>query len=66
MDGKDELIRYRAREIGRLLGEKGRIRECDYSLVNQVLDHVEVTDVGRLAVIFLTGTLVKVRDGSKS
>ena len=56
-DGKDEL--YRAREMGRLL-ERGRIREFDYSLMNQVLDHVEVTDVGRLAVIFLTGTRVTV------
>lgn len=55
MDGKDELVRYRAREMVRLL-ERGRIREFDYSLVNQVLDHIEVTPVGRLAVIFLTGT----------
>ena len=59
-DGKDELVRYRAREMGRLLGERGRIREFDYNLVNSVLDHVEVTDVGRLAVIFLTGTRVTV------
>jgi len=59
-DGKDELIRYRASEMGRLLGEKGRIREFDYGLMNQVLDHVEVTVVGRLAVIFLTGTRVTV------
>jgi len=59
-DGKDELIRYRAREMGRLLGERGRIREFDYLLMNQVLDHVEVTVVGRLAVIFLTGTRVTV------
>jgi len=58
-DGKDELIRYRAREMGRLL-DRGRIREVDYSLMNQVLDHVEVTGVGRLAVIFLTGTRVTV------
>ncbi len=59
-DGKDELIRYRAKEMGRLLGEKGRIRECDYDLMMRVLGHVEVTDVGRLAVIFLTGTRVTV------
>ena len=59
-DGKDELVRYRAREMVRLLGEKGRIREFDYDLMNQVLDHVEVTVVGRLAVIFLTGTRVTV------
>jgi hypothetical protein len=57
--GKDELVRYLAREMGRLL-DRGRIREFDYGLANQVLDHVEVTDVGRLAVIFLTGTRVTV------
>lgn len=58
-DGKNELIRYRAKEMIRLL-DRGRIQEFDYSLMNQVLDHVEVTDVGRLAVIFLTGTKVTV------
>jgi hypothetical protein len=58
-DGENELIRYRAREMIRLL-DRGRIREFDYGLCNKVLDHVEVTDVGRLAVIFLTGTRVTV------
>ena len=52
----DELVRYRAREIGRLLGDKRRIREFDDNLANQVLDHGEVTPLGKLAVIFLTGT----------
>ena len=55
-DGKDELIRYRGREMGRLLGEKGRIRKFDYGLMMRVLSHIEVTVVGRLAVIFLAGT----------
>jgi hypothetical protein len=59
-DGKDELIRYRAREMARLLEERGRLREFDYDLVNKVLDHIEVTTVGKLAVIFLTGTRVTV------
>ena len=58
-DGENELFRYRAREMIRLL-ERGRIREYDYSLMNQVLDHIEVTSVGKLAVIFLTGTRVTV------
>jgi site-specific DNA recombinase len=58
-DGKDELIRYRAREMAKLL-EKGRIREVDYELMMRVLSHIEVTVVGRLAVIFLTGTRVTV------
>ena len=56
-DGKDELVRYRARETVRLL-DRGRIREYDYGLMLKVLDHIEVTEVGRLAVIFLTGTRV--------
>jgi hypothetical protein len=59
-NGKDELIRYRAREMGRLLGKKGRIREFDYELMLRVVSHIEVTVVGRLAVIFLTGTRVTV------
>ena len=57
--GKDELIRYRAREMGRLL-ERGRIRGFDYGLMLKVMDHIEVTPVGKLAVIFLTGTRVTV------
>lgn len=59
-DGMDELVGYRAREMERLLSKKGRIREFDYGLCNKVLDHVEVTDVGRLEVIFITGTGVTV------
>ena len=59
-DGKDELLRYRAREMGRLLGERGRIREFDYELMMKILDHVEVTADGKLAVIFLTGTRVTI------
>ena len=59
-EGKDELVRYRAKEMVRLPGERGRLSEFDYGLCNQVLDHVEVTEYGRLAVIFLTGTRVTV------
>ena len=58
-DGKDELIRYRAMEMAKLL-DRGRIREFDYRLMLKVLDHIEVTPVGKLAVIFLTGTRVTV------
>ena len=58
-EGKDELIRYRAMEMVRLL-ERGRIREFDYDLALKVLDHIEVKVDGRLAVIFLTGTRVTV------
>jgi len=59
-DGKDALARYRAGEIARLLEERGRIREFEHGLANQVLEHVEVREDGRLAVIFLTGTQVTV------
>lgn len=57
--GDNELIRYRAREMAELL-KRGRLWEFNYDLVNKVLDHVEVTVDGRLAVIFLTGTRVTV------
>lgn len=59
-EGKNELVRYRAKEMVRLLRERGRLKEFDYGLCNQVLDHIEVTEYGRLAVIFLTGTRVTV------
>ena len=59
-DGQDELVRYRARELGSLMQERGRIREFDYELMNKVLDHIEVTTEGKLAVVFLTGTRVTV------
>ena len=43
-----------------ILNKRGKLREFDYSLVNQVLEHIEVTPVGKLAGIFLTGTKVTV------
>lgn len=58
-DGENELIRYWANEMIRLL-DQGRIQEFDYRLMNQVLDHIEVTEYGRLAIIFRTGTRVTV------
>jgi len=58
-DGENELIRYRASEMIRLLN-RGRIRVFDYGLCNQVLDHIEITADSKLAVIFLTGTRVTV------
>ena len=59
-DGKDALVRYRAAEMARLLEERGRIGEFDYDLSRKVLDHIEVTIDGKLAVIFHTGTRVTV------
>ena len=58
-EGKDPLERYRAREMGRLL-DRARIREFVYELMLRVVSHIEVTPVGKLAVIFLTGTRVTV------
>ena len=59
-DGKEALVRYRAREMARLLEERGRLREFDYDLSRKVLDHNEVNADGKLAVIFLSGTRVTV------
>ena len=59
-DGKDELTRYRVWEMARLLTQRGRLRESDYDLSRKVLDHIEMTADGKLAVIFLTGTRVTV------
>lgn len=46
--------------MARLLEERGKLREFDYSLSRKVLDHIEVTAEGNLAVTFLTGTRVTV------
>lgn len=58
-DGENELMKYRTKEMIRLL-DRERIREFDYSLINQILDHIEVTVDGKLAVTFLTGTRVMI------
>lgn len=55
-DGKDALVRYRAVEMARLLVERGRLQEFDYDLSRKVLDHIDVTADGKLAVTFLMGT----------
>ena len=59
-DVKNALVRYRAGEMAGLLEVRGRLREFDYDLSRKVLDHIEVTADGKLAVIFLTGTRVTV------
>lgn len=59
-ESKDPLTRYRSGEMARLLEGRGRIRVFDYDLTRKVLDHIEVTVDGKLAVIFLTGTRVTV------
>lgn len=59
-DDKNALVRYRAGEMARMLEERGKLREFDYDLSRKVLDHIEVTADGKLAVIFLTRTRVTV------
>ena len=54
----DILVRYWANEMIRLLSEVGRIEAFDYELSLRILDHIEVTPDGKLAVIFLTGTKI--------
>jgi site-specific DNA recombinase len=54
----DILVRYRANEMIRLLSEVGQIKTFDYELSLIILDHIEVTPDGRLAVIFLAGTKI--------
>lgn len=54
----DILVRYRANEMIRLISEVGRIETFDYGLSLQILDHIEVTQGGKLAVIFLAGTKI--------
>lgn len=55
---EDMLVRYRANEMIRLLSEVGRIETFDYELSLQILDHIEVTQSGKLAVIFLSGAKI--------
>jgi len=42
----------------RLLSEMGRIEAFDYELSLKTLDHIEVTPIGKLTVVFLTGTKI--------
>ena len=57
---KNQQLAFAAgfREMTWLLQERGRIRAFDYGLALKILDHIEVTQAGKLAVIFLTGTKV--------
>ena len=56
---KDEHVRYPAREMVRLLGDKERIRDLNYSHTNQDLDYVEVKIDCRLFIIFILGIWVR-------
>ena len=52
---EDALIRYRAKEMLRLLDEMGKLAAFNYYFSLKVLDHMELTPDGKLAVVFLSG-----------
>ena len=52
---EDTLIRYRAKEMLRLLNEVGKLVTFDYYFSLKVLDHMELMPDGKLAVVFLSG-----------
>ena len=52
---EDALIRYRAKEMLRLLDEVGKLAAFNYYFSLKVLDHMELTPDGKLAVVFLSG-----------
>ena len=52
---EDALIRYRAKEMLRLLDEVGKLAGFDYYFSLKVLDHMELMPDGKLAVVFLSG-----------
>jgi hypothetical protein len=51
----DMLIRYRAKEMLRLLNDGAETDNFDYALSLRVLDHIEVNEDGALTVVFLVG-----------
>lgn len=51
----DTLTRYRAKEMLWLLDEVGKLAAFDYYFSLKVLDHMELTPDGKLAVVFLSG-----------
>ena len=54
------LLRYRCRRLAELIAERGRIDAFDYGLCIEVLDHMEVTPLGKLSVIFFAGITITV------
>jgi len=49
---EDALMRYRARELSRLLDEVGRIVEFDFLLSLKVLDRMELQPNEELSAVF--------------
>lgn len=56
----DELQRYRAKEIIRIVKNIGKIDTMPYELMLKTLDHIEIGSDGTVEVIFLAGTRISV------
>ena len=56
----DILLRYRASELCRLIDEVGKLCAFDYHFSLAVLEKIEITPQGKLAVCFLGGVRVTV------
>lgn len=52
---KNELTRYHASEMLRLIEEVGKLDEFDYMLSLRMLDHMELQPDGKLTVVYLAG-----------
>jgi DNA invertase Pin-like site-specific DNA recombinase len=51
----DKLLSYRERELRKLIAEYSSLSKLPYSLLLQVLDHIEVNRSGDMSVFFLAG-----------
>ena len=59
-ENEDPLVRYRAKELGELLDETGRLDSFDYYTFIRTVDRMEVSTGGKVAVIFLAGVRITI------
>lgn len=59
-ESNDVVLKYRARDMLRLVSEGKKLDAFDYKLFLKVLDHIEVTPDKKLRIAFLSGTSVSV------
>ena len=57
---ENELTRYHASEMRRILDKIGKISEFDYLLSIKMLDRIELMPEGKLAVVFLSGIRITI------
>ena len=57
---ENELTRYHASEMLRLMDEVGKITEFEYMLSVKVLDRLELMPENKLAVVFLSGIRITI------